>query len=137
MRAQQWRPSTALRKRRGHYLSLIDVTGIGSIFSFLLFMFIVGVGGPHDHTRISVDLPTTRYASPQPGALKEDAVEIAMTRAGSVYLQNHKVALAALAEQVRECVREGSDRQIYVYADSRAKFADVAQTIAHAPTVRH
>jgi Biopolymer transport protein ExbD/TolR len=40
MRTHQWRPSTALKKRRSKYLSQVDMTGVACIFFFFVFMFL-------------------------------------------------------------------------------------------------
>lgn len=63
---------------------------------------------------------------------KEDAIDIAVTRDGSAYFCNTKIAPEDIADQIREKVRTGSDPNIYIRADARAKYGDVAAVIGRA-----
>ena len=130
MKTHQWRPSAVLKKRRSKYLSQVDVTGVAAIFFFFVFVlmspFLVFEDLP---VRASVDLAASAHALPQPGALKEDAINIAVTRDGSIYFCDTKIVPQDIAAQIREKVRTGSDPNIYIRADARAKYGDVAAVI--------
>ena len=80
MKTRQWRPSTAFKKRRGNYLSQVEVTGVAAIFFFFVFVlmspFLVFEDLP---VRARVDLAVSTHGLPQPGVLKEDAIDIAVT----------------------------------------------------------
>ena len=133
MKTRPWRPSTAFKKRRGNYLSQVEVTGVAAIFFFFVFVlmspFLVFEDLP---VRARVDLAVSTHGLPQPGALKEDAIDIAVMRDGSAYFCNTKIAPEDIADQIREKVRTGSDPNIYIRADARAKYGDVAAVIGRA-----
>lgn len=124
MRLQQWRPGDALRKRRSAFISRIDVSGVGSVFVFFVALLMVS---PMSHIDRGggVDWPVVTNPKPQPGALKEDALEIALIRDGNVFFQKHKVSVDELSELLRQGVKDGSDPKVYFQADGRAKYREV------------
>ena len=128
MKLQQWRPSDALRRRRSAFISRIDVSGVGSIFVFFVALFTVSTAAHTTHG-VSVDWPVVTNPKPQPGALKEDALEIALTRDGNVFFQKQKVWVNELAGLLRQGVKEGSDRKIYFQADGRVIYGNVKVVI--------
>lgn len=77
----------------------------------------------------SVDLPSFRFASPMPRALREDAQVVSVMRDGAVYYGNTKINAEDLAERIRESVRKGADRKIYIRADARAKYRDIERVL--------
>ena len=76
-----------------------------------------------------VDLPQTWYASPMPRAMREDAQIVSVTRDGRLYYRNTIIRADDLQDQIRESVRNGADRKIYIRADARAKYIDVEQVL--------
>jgi hypothetical protein len=92
MKIRQWRPSTALKKRRSKYLSQVDVTGVASIFFFFVFMFLGLIGVPDIPRSISVDSPVSTHAL-SPNALKEDNHRYRRyKRRADLFLQHKNVA---------------------------------------------
>jgi len=78
---------------------------------------------PHSY-RSSVDWAIAVHSSPQPGALKEDAVLIRVTRDGSVFFRDHRVVHTDLANEIREGVRNGAEKRVYLVVDARAKYGN-------------
>ena len=91
----------------------------------LLFLLMPNRTDYHDLHGISVDLTETHYAIPMPGAVREDAIRISITRDGKVYFRNHQVALDDLPDEIREGLRNGAERKIYLAVDARARYGDI------------
>jgi biopolymer transport protein TolR len=123
MRATSWRPSSAIKKHRNHHAAFIDPSGLAGIMLFFLALFMVPISGGHGGR--SVDLAATRHATLQPGALKEDALDVILTRDGRIYFGHTSVKFADLPEQIRLSIQRGSDRKVYLRADARVKYGDV------------
>ena len=97
----------------------MDLLPFLGIFLFLLLLFIYG---PRPHNRDApVDLPKARSATSQSGALREDAIHIAVTRDGRFFFGGQQTALGDLPSLIQAAVRGGSERKIYLHVDSKAK----------------
>ena len=64
-----------------------------------------------------------------PDADKDDAIVVAITRDGGVFLGQNKVALGELGGQVRDKLADKPGKTIYVRADARAQFRAVEDAI--------
>jgi len=61
---------------------------------------------------------------------KEDAILIAITRDGSIFLGANKVAADQLTTQVREKLeKKTGDKRVYVKADAHSKYGDVVEVV--------
>jgi len=60
-----------------------------------------------------------------PGALKEDALKVVVARNGNIYLREHRIFLEDLPNEIREGLRSGAERKVYVAVDARAKYGEV------------
>jgi biopolymer transport protein TolR len=99
----------------------------GLAFALLIIFMIVPAVTPHYGW--GPDLPRTRYASPMPRAVREDAQIVSVMRDGQIYYRNLRVTADDLHAQIRESVRNGADRKIYIRADARAKYLEVKQVL--------
>jgi biopolymer transport protein ExbD len=124
MKPEQWRPSAALRKRRTNFFTAIEVSGLLGILLFILVLFMLPALLPRPHLH-QVDLAPTGHPKAMPGALKEDALRVMVTRDGTVYLNESRVKNGDLASLLRQGVKEGSERKVYLQADARANYRDV------------
>ena len=126
-----WLPSqaAALRaaKRKSNYYARLDATALAGVLLALLIMFMV-YQTPRD-LRGSVDLPHALYCSAQPGAMREDAIRIAISRDGRIYLNRSAVPLEKLPKLIREEVSAGSERKVYISVDSRASNSDAESVL--------
>ena len=118
-----WSPSkaAALRaaKRKPSIYPTIDLLPFLSIFLVFLFMFMCTVPM---HVRGSpVDLPNARTAAPQSGALREDAMHLAVTRDGRYFFGGQQVERGNLHNLIQSAGRNGSEPKIYLSADARVK----------------
>ena len=61
---------------------------------------------------------------------KEDAILIAITRDGTIYLGSNKVGADQLTTQVREKLeKKTGDKRVYVKADAHSKYGDVVEVV--------
>jgi biopolymer transport protein TolR len=118
-------PSWTTRKKRAPLLSMIDVSAFASVMLALLFLMMFGLGYPMHPRTAPVDMSVTQHSTLQPGARREDALEVAIARDGAAYFRNHRILPADLPNALREAARKGAEKTVYVKADARAKYGDV------------
>ena len=126
MRPQHPRLHLSALRKRNMLLSGIDVWGLVGIMMVLLFIFMSNTSPYHG---VSVDRATAVHSTPMPGAIKEDAMRIFVMRDGRVYFGNHVVAMEDLPNEIRERVRNGAERKIYLAVDARAKYGDAEKVL--------
>lgn len=123
-----WSPSARCaertRKRRSQYLCRIDGSGHASIFFVLVYIFMACFLACQS-SRIAVDLPRTEHPSWLPGGIREDAMNVGITRSGRVFFRTYLVLPDELTDHIRVSLRSGAENRIYVYADARAMYRDV------------
>lgn len=129
MRATAWRPSTALRKRRSAYLSLLDASGVAALFVFFLAMYLMRSAVTDQPMHPSADLARAIHAKPLPAALKEDAIIVVVSRDGTLYFRDSRVSPANLPGKIRTAYQHGAERKVYLEADARAKYVDVEAAV--------
>ena len=116
------------RPRPSQFLNGIDFWAFLSVELVLLMIFMVNVPSPHAN-RSPVDFARTEHATRMPGALREDTILVAVTRDGNVFYGTHQIQYGDLLTAIRESVRQGSERKVYLKVDARAKFGDAAAVI--------
>jgi biopolymer transport protein TolR len=83
------------------------------------------VNGPSPHAnRSPVDLARTDHGTPMPGALREDAILVAVTRDGNVFFGTHQIQRSDLCLAIQDSLRHGSERKVYLKVDTRARYGD-------------
>jgi len=78
---------------------------------------------------VTVQMPATRNAVPVPSADEEDALVVAVTRDGRVYLGTAPVIPADLAGRVKREMAARADKRLYVKADARTPYANVVAVL--------
>jgi biopolymer transport protein TolR len=106
--------------------SNINVTPMVDVMLVLLIIFMVIT--PMLQNKVNVDLAKTDNPTAMPDADKEDAIVVAVTRDGTVYLGQDKVNPAELGAKITDKLN-GKSKEIYVRADARAKYLDVENAI--------
>jgi biopolymer transport protein ExbD/biopolymer transport protein TolR len=120
--------SISVRNEGAKVNSNINVTPMVDVMLVLLIIFMVIT--PMLQNKVNVDLAKTDNPLPMPDADKEDAIVVAVTRDGQIYLGQDKVQSADLGARVREKLGDDEKKkQIFVRADARAKFLDVENAI--------
>jgi biopolymer transport protein ExbD/biopolymer transport protein TolR len=95
----------------------------------LVLLIIFMVITPMLQNKVSVDMAKVDNPIAMPDADKEDAIVVAITRDGGVFLGQNKVATSELGAQVREKLADKPGKTIFVRADARAQFRAVEDAI--------
>ena len=61
-----------------------------------------------------------------PAALRGNAMVVMVTRDGTIYFGNARVAAEDLAGQIRQRLQSSSQRKVFFVVDQRAQFGDLA-----------
>jgi biopolymer transport protein ExbD/biopolymer transport protein TolR len=107
--------------------SNINVTPMVDVMLVLLIIFMVIT--PMLQNKVSIDLARVDNPTNMPDADKEDAVVVAVTRDGKIFLGQNPVDPAQLGSMVRDKLADKTDKMIYVRADARAQFKVVEEAI--------
>jgi biopolymer transport protein ExbD len=60
---------------------------------------------------------------------KDDAIVVAVTRDGSIFLNNTKLSKEDITGQVKDRLTNRLDKTVYVKSDARAKYGDVVAVV--------
>jgi biopolymer transport protein TolR len=107
--------------------SNINVTPMVDVMLVLLIIFMVIT--PMLQNKVAIDLATVENAVAMPDADKDDAIVVAITRDGGVFLGQDKVDPSQLGSLVQERLADKTDKTIFVRADERAQFRAVEDAI--------
>ena len=117
----------AVRNEGSKVNSNINVTPMVDVMLVLLIIFMVIT--PMLQNKVQIDLARVQTATLMPDADKEDAVVVAITRDGGVFLGQNKVDPSQLGSLVRDMLADKTDKTIFVRADARAQFKSVEDAI--------
>ena len=119
--------AVAVRNEGAKVNSNINVTPMVDVMLVLLIIFMVIT--PMLQNKVQIDLARVQNATLMPDADKEDAVVVAITRDGGVFLGQNKVDPSQLGSLVRDMLADKTDKTIFVRADARAQFKSVEDAI--------
>jgi len=108
-------------------ISDINVTPMVDVMLVLLIIFMVVT--PMLSKGVSVDLAKTMNPIAMNDADKEDAVVIAITRDGKVFLGSKSTNPADLAPKVKDLLANRLDKTCYVKSDARARYERVVEVV--------
>jgi biopolymer transport protein ExbD/biopolymer transport protein TolR len=112
----------------GHKVSSnINVTPMVDVMLVLLIIFMVIT--PMIQNKVSVDMAKVNNPVAMPDADKEDAIVVAITRDGGVFLGQDKTSISELGAQVRDKIADKPGKTIYIRADARAQYRAVEDAI--------
>ena len=117
----------AVRNESRNVSSNINVTPMVDVMLVLLIIFMVIT--PMLQNKVSVDMAKVSNPTSMPDADKEDAIVVAVTRDGGVFLGQNKTAVSELGDQVREKLADKPGKTIYIRADARAQYLAVENAI--------
>jgi biopolymer transport protein ExbD/biopolymer transport protein TolR len=117
----------AVRNEGSKVNSNINVTPMVDVMLVLLIIFMVIT--PMLQNKVQVDMAKVDNPTAMPDADKEDAIVVAITRDGAVYLGPDKVAVSELGNRVRDKLADKPGKTIFVRADARAQFRAVEDAI--------
>jgi len=78
---------------------------------------------------VGVQLAVTSNAVAVPNADKQDALVVALTADGSIYLRANRVSTPDLADRVRSTLSTRKDKTLYIKADARVQYARLVEVI--------
>ncbi|HTU43609.1 MAG TPA: biopolymer transporter ExbD [Bryobacteraceae bacterium] len=110
-------------------VSDINVTPMVDVMLVLLIIFMVIT--PMLSKGVAVNMVKTHNDIKMQEADKEDAILIAITRDGKVFLSpgNTMVQIDQLPPKVKDLQQNRSDKTVYIRADARARFSSVTDVI--------
>jgi len=95
----------------------------------LVLLIIFMVITPMLQNKVQVDMAKVDNPTNMPDADKEDAIVVAVTRSGDVFLGQNKTSVEQLGVQVREKLADKPGKTIFVRADARAQYRAVEDAI--------
>jgi biopolymer transport protein TolR len=107
--------------------SNINVTPMVDVMLVLLIIFMVIT--PMLQNKVNVEMAKTDNPTAMPDADKEDAIVVAVTRDGRVFMGQDQVAVADLGKKVADALENKTNKEIYIRADARAKYGTVTDAI--------
>ncbi len=105
----------------------INVTPMADVMLVLLIIFMVIT--PMLQKGVSVDMARTENPRSMADADKEDAILLAITRDGRIFLGTTMIQPDGITSGVEEAVAEKLDKTVYVKGDARAKYGDVVTVV--------
>ena len=114
-----------LKKRRpSEILCRMDVTGFVSIMVVLLYTVITVALYPTP--RVTVSRVLADHSVSLSRANREDAIIVAVLRDGKIYLDRQLIMNGSeLVDQLRDRVRAGGEKKVYINVDMRAQYRSV------------
>ncbi len=113
----------------------INVTPMVDVMLVLLIIFMVVTPILVQPGAVPVNMAKTNHPLAMPDAQKEDALLVAITRDGMIYLGNDHVALDQLGTKLKDKLERRLDKHVFVKADAHAKYGavvDVANNLRSA-----
>ena len=108
-------------------MSTPNVIPMADIMLVLLIIFMVVT--PMLQKGMNVDMAKVNNPEDMPNADKDDAVIVAVTRDGAVYLGQTKTDISIVASQVSDLISGRLDKTVFIKSDSRAKYGDVVKLV--------
>ena len=117
----------SVRNEGGRVNANINVTPMVDVMLVLLIIFMVIT--PMLQNKVAIDMAQVNNAVAMPDADKDDAIIVAITRDGGVFLGQDKVAPDQLGQMVGQKLADKPGKTIYIRADARAQYRAVEDAI--------
>jgi biopolymer transport protein ExbD len=104
-----------------------NVIPMADIMLVLLIIFMVVT--PMLQKGVSVEMAKVENPQDMPDADKDDAIIVAITRDGSLYVGSTKVGLDELSSKVKDQLANRIDKTVFLRSDSRAKYGEVVKAV--------
>jgi biopolymer transport protein ExbD len=117
----------AYKPKAGAQMAAPNVIPMADIMLVLLIIFMVVT--PMLQKTTPVDLAMTNNAREMKEADRDDAIVVAVTRDGSIFLNNTKLSKEDITGQVKDRLTNRLDKTVYVKSDARAKYGDVVAVV--------
>src|SRR3989441_1611921 len=96
---------------------------------FFFFFFFQAEDGIRDKLVTGVQTCALPISRDMQDADKDDAIIVAVTRDGKIYLGNTQMLKEDLTGQIKDRLSSRLDKTVYVKSDSRAKYGDVVAIV--------
>jgi biopolymer transport protein ExbD len=117
----------AYKPQAGAQMAAPNVIPMADIMLVLLIIFMVVT--PMLQKGVSVDMANVNNPHDMKDADKDDAIVVAVTRDGRIYLGNSPMNKEDLTGQIKDRVSTRLDKTVYVKSDYRAKYGDVVAVV--------
>jgi biopolymer transport protein ExbD/biopolymer transport protein TolR len=117
------------KKKKGAGSVVVDINVVPMIDIMLVMLIIFMVITPMLSKGVSVDLAKTMNPMAMEAADKEDAILVAVTRDGQVFLGTTKIPAADLPAKVKDLLTNRLDKTVYVKCDSRSRYERVVEVV--------
>ncbi len=104
-----------------------NITPLIDVMLVLIIIFMVIT--PMLQKGVSVDMVQTENPRQMPDADKEDAILLAVTRDGRIFLGTNMIQPGEITTMVEDAVAQKLDKTVYVKGDARAKYGDVVKVV--------
>jgi biopolymer transport protein ExbD/biopolymer transport protein TolR len=115
------------KPQAGPQMASPNVIPMADIMLVLLIIFMVVT--PLLTKDIPVDMASAANSRDMQDADKDDAIVVAVTRDGRIYLGSTNVTKEDLSGQVKDRIATRLDKTVYVRSDARAKYGDVVAVV--------
>lgn len=115
------------KKKAQSVVSDINVTPMVDVMLVLLIIFMVIT--PMLSKGISVDKVKTKNPISMQAADKDDAIMVAVTRDGKVYLGSTQMPSDQLPPKVKDLLTNKLDKTVFLAGDSRARYEKIVDVI--------
>jgi biopolymer transport protein TolR len=104
-----------------------NVIPMADIMLVLLIIFMVVMPMVNRDARVSL----AQVANPvdMPNADKDDAVVVAISSDGTVFLGNNVTPMEEISSRVRDRISSRLDKTVYIKSDARTKYGDVVKLV--------
>ncbi len=117
----------AYKPQAGPQMAAPNVIPMADIMLVLLIIFMVVT--PMLQKTHQVDLASVKNTRDMKDADKDDAIVVAVTRDGNLYMGNTKIAKEEITGQIKDRLANKLDKTVYVKSDARAKYGDVVAIV--------
>jgi biopolymer transport protein ExbD/biopolymer transport protein TolR len=117
----------AYKPQAGAQMAAPNVIPMADIMLVLLIIFMVVT--PMLQKGVSVDMAPVSDPRDMQDADKDDAIIVAVTRDGSIFLGNTKITKEEITGQIKDRIANKLDHTVYVKSDARAKYGDVVAVV--------
>jgi biopolymer transport protein ExbD len=118
---------TRYKPQAGSQMSSPNVIPMADIMLVLLIIFMVVT--PMLQKGKQVDLARTDNAKDMQDADKDDAIVVAVTRDGNIFLGSNRITKEEITPQVKDRISNRLEKVVYVKSDARAKYGDVVAVV--------
>jgi len=117
----------AYKPQVGPMMSAPNVIPMADIMLVLLIIFMVVT--PMLQKGVSVDMAKVNNPTDLQAADKDDAIIVAVTRDGVIYLGSTKTPKDQITALIRDRISSRIDKTVFVKSDARARYGDVVGVV--------